>query len=274
MGTSLRSSSWGRLSTAVVQQDAAPATRPKIVAHRTYTASEMPIVPGPLARDWMDQTTDQFAYRCLPLLIANQSGWIVLNDRRFRVVWDGGETINSVVVEYPECSGDASPFSASSHFGHGIVTVILPYVFRTSPGFNLLVRGPANCPKDGAYALEGVVETDWAVSNFTMNWKLTRPGAVTFEEREPICMLVPQRRGEIESFEPEIRALNDDPGFSAEVRRWAESRRRFLETLSAPGSDGTWQKHYFQGMTSEGVQGAGHQTRLHLRQFAVLPYAG
>jgi hypothetical protein len=257
--------------TVAAQPGAASVPRPKIVAHLIYSASHMPIIPAPVARDWMDQTTDQFAYRCLPLLIANQSGWLVLNDRKFCAVWDGGETINSVVVEYPECAGDKTAFVASSHFGHGIVTLVLPYVFRTSPGFNLLVRGPANCPKDGAYALEGVVETDWAVSNFTMNWKLTRPGAVTFEELEPICMLVPQRRGEIESFDPGLCALNDDPRFAAKVRVWAESRRRFLETLSVPGSSGTWQKHYFQGTTPEGVQGEGHQTRLHLQQFSVLP---
>ena len=49
-----------------------------------------------------------------------------------------------------------------------------------------------------------MIETDWSVATFTMNWKLTRPHwPVTFEIGEPICMVVPQRRGELESFHPQ-----------------------------------------------------------------------
>ena len=112
-----------------------------------------------------------------------------------------------------------------SHFGFGVVTWNIPYVFRTPPGFNLLARGPANWPKDGACALEGLVETDWAFANFTMNWKLTRPDhPVTFEEGEPFCMIVPQRRGELESFDPEVCDMSDDAELSAEFREFAQNR--------------------------------------------------
>ncbi|MEO7143306.1 MAG: DUF6065 family protein [Bryobacteraceae bacterium] len=247
-------------------QVATPEARLRLVAYQTYAAPAMRIVPAPADRGWMDETGDQFAYRCLPLLIANQAGWHVLNSHRLRVTWDGAETINSVAVEYPE---GWAPYPASTHFGHGIVTWTLPYLFRTPPGYNLLVRGPANLPKDGAYPLEGIVETDWAVGSFTMNWKLTRPGVtVTFEKDEPICMIVPQRRGEIESFDPEIRALEEDPELALKARAWAQSRSHFLEALTAPGATETWQKHYFQGTTPQGGRGEDHQTRLKLRHFS------
>jgi len=227
----------------------------------------MRIVPAPAERSWMDETTGQFAYRCLPLLIANQAGWYVLNSRQVRMRWDGGEDLSSVTIEYP---GGFAPFPVTSHFGNGIVTWTLPYLFRTPPGYNLLARGPANCPKDGAYPLEGIIETDWAVSSFTMNWKLTRAGeTVTFDRDEPICMIVPQRRGEIELFEPEVRPLEDDPELALRAREWAESRRRFIEALSSAGPTGTWQKHYFQGSTPDGVHAEKHQTRLKVRQFSM-----
>ncbi|HMZ02762.1 MAG TPA: DUF6065 family protein, partial [Burkholderiaceae bacterium] len=58
----------------------------------------------------------------------------------------------------------------TSHFGSGILTFSLPYLFRTSPGYGMLVRGPTNCAKDGAAPLDGIVETDWAPYSFTMNW--------------------------------------------------------------------------------------------------------
>src|SRR5205807_231232 len=90
-----------------------------------------------------------------------------------------------------------------SHFGAGVVTFTIPYLFRTPKGVNLWVKGPTNYFKDGAAPLEGVVETDWAVSSFTMNWKLTRPGLpVRFARGEPICMIVPVPRGLAEELDP------------------------------------------------------------------------
>ncbi len=35
-------------------------------------------------RDWMDETSSKFAYRCLPLAIANQIGWWILQPDRLR----------------------------------------------------------------------------------------------------------------------------------------------------------------------------------------------
>ncbi len=36
------------------------------------------IRPAPQTRAWMDATPDQYAYRCLPLNIANSHGWELL----------------------------------------------------------------------------------------------------------------------------------------------------------------------------------------------------
>jgi uncharacterized protein DUF6065 len=78
-------------------------------------------------------------------------------------------------------------YPASSHFGSRILAFNLPFRFRTPLGYNLQVRGLASWPKDGAYPLEGILETDWTVSTFTMNWKLTRAELpVAFEAGEPI----------------------------------------------------------------------------------------
>ncbi len=51
-------------------------------------------------------------------------------------------------------------------------------------------------PKDGIYPLEGIVETDWSESNFTMNWIITRPNRmIVFEKDKPLVMLTPVARG-------------------------------------------------------------------------------
>ena len=44
-----------------------------------------------------------------------------------------------------------------------------------------------------------------------MSWKFTRKlMPVRFEADEPICMIVPQRRAELEEFAPEIRRIESD----------------------------------------------------------------
>jgi hypothetical protein len=42
-------------------------------------------------REWMDETFESFAYRCLPLSIANAHGWEILSPATFAAVWDGSE---------------------------------------------------------------------------------------------------------------------------------------------------------------------------------------
>jgi hypothetical protein len=67
-------------------------------------------------------------------------------------------------------------------------------------------------PKDGIAALEGLLETDWTVATFAMNWKFTRPGhAMRFEAGEPIAMIVAMRRGELEKFRPMVREAASAP---------------------------------------------------------------
>ena len=154
--------------------------------------------PAPLDRDWMDATNQRYAYRCLPLNIANAHGWEILCPSGFSATWRGGGMRDDIVI-IPD-PGASSP--VISHFGNGVLTFHVPALFRTEPGFDLMVQGPINRPKDGVSPLAGVVETDWAPFTFTMNWAFTAPGAnVRFEKGEPFCHVFPVQRGELERFE-------------------------------------------------------------------------
>lgn len=236
-------------------------------AYRVSARPLMPIVPAAANREWMDRTSGRFAYRCLPLLIANQSGWMILNSAKVTAIWDGSESASGLQVE---CTQNGGVCVTSSHFGHGILTWTLPYLFRTPPGYNLLVRGPANYPKDGVSALEGVVESDWTEGSFTMNWQITRPDMeVRFERDEPICMIVPQRRGELESFFPEVCSLRDDEELAYRSAKWRHSRNGFLASIRSEEPLEAWQKHYFRGVTIDGEPAEEHQTKLKVRSFSV-----
>jgi len=246
---------------------AAAATAPTITAFRLFPTT-FAIHPAPRHRGWMETTDERFAYRCLPLVMANQAGWIITSGRTVIARWSGGSGPDALTIRTPE---DEEP-PASSLFGYGILTWDVPFLFRTTPGYNLLARGPANWWKPGAIPLEGLVETDWSVATFTMNWKLLHPRrAVRFEPDDPVCMIVPQRRGELESFETGLRTLRSGPGLRKQYRAWEKARDAavavFQDPSRWPGGTPPFQLHYLRGTSPGGASAPEHQTKLALREF-------
>jgi hypothetical protein len=88
----------------------------EIVAYRSGHRFHMKLTPAAPDRDWMNQSRQGFANRCLPMRIASQAGWMVLNDCTFRAKWLGGAQSGDVVIEH---TGDP-PYAAITHFGEGI----------------------------------------------------------------------------------------------------------------------------------------------------------
>jgi hypothetical protein len=223
----------------------------------------------------MNETVSRYANRCLPLLAGNEFGWCLLNERRCTVEWSGDDDLAGLRVHYES----APPAGrAESNFGYGVVTFRVPYLFRTPPGWDLLVRGPTNSPKDGVVALDAVVETDWSPATFTMNWKLTRPGTIVFEAGEPICMLVPQRRHDLESFDGEVRAIASDEQVASEWEAFEHNRtelkrRKFLAEALGDFGDihEAWEGDYFRGRTAHGRSAPEHLTKRRLGSFGDWP---
>jgi hypothetical protein len=247
--------------------------RPEEFAAYSYgTASEPDIVPAARAREWMVRTDASFANRCLPLLMANESGWWLRNRHAFTATWRGKPARGAleIVFDDGEAPADRQP---TSLFGYGILTWGTGCVFRTPPGVDLLIRGPANLPKDGISPLEGLVETDWIEVPFTMSWKLTRAdNPVRFEAGEPYAMVVPQGRLDLERFQPAFRSLEDSPDLMRSVQRWIErGDREQIRTFAAehlPELGGPiWDGSYMRGDGSDGTRFEEHRVRRSLQAF-------
>ena len=237
------------------------------------TSGEPPkIVTAPVERPWMDQTANRYAYRCLPLNIANAHGWLILNSLPFTANWNGEPGVDSISIE-PQ--GSSPPALVHSHFGYGVLTFNVNALFRTEPGYDLMVTGPLNRTKDAIQPLSGIVETDWAPFTFTMNWKFTRKFCpISFERDEPFCMIFPMKRGLIQEVEPEIRSMQDDASINEAYQAFAKSRDEFNEQLKVPGSTAEargWQKDYFRGDTQLASAPADHQVKLKVKNFKPLP---
>jgi hypothetical protein len=223
----------------------------KVVAFQIHEDDCAPIRPARRERKWMEDADKKFPYRCLPLVVANQYGWEILSTHHIRAIWDGSSAAEGLTVE--NLSGDGE-LHASSHFGAGVLTFSIPFLFQTPERWNLMVRGPTNNPKDGIAALDGIVETDWTHATFTMNWRFTRAGTVEFALGEPICLFFPIQRGALEKFCAELRTLESNPELEKKYREWSDGRDRFLLGLEKQKphivAEG-WQKEYFKDAKGE-----------------------
>jgi hypothetical protein len=222
----------------------------------------------------MTDTPESFAYRCLPLNIANAHGWEILNPCRFEACWTGAPGIEGVQIRILETQPAKMP--PVSLFGQGVLTFHVEGLFRTESGWNLWVGGPPNALKDAIQPLTGVVETDWAPYTFTMNWRFTRPDTwVRFEREEPICFFFPIRRGYLSEVRPKFEPLGNNPELMSQFADWSRARDEFhIKMMANPdvAASKRWQKHYYRG-TDVGGQShvADHQAKLRVASFDQAP---
>ena len=218
------------------------------------------IRPAPQSRAWMDETQG-FAYRCLPLTIANTTGWEFLCPFGFTATWDGGTGKDALVVTFDETPAHVF---ASSHFGYGMLTLHPGYLIQTDAGVETMATGTPNHIKDGVQALTGVIATDWLPFPFTMNWRLTRPGSVRFEKGEPFCFITLLARAQdLAACQPRILPLAENPQLAAEYAAYAESRFDFNQRLAAGEPEAlkaSWQRNYTVGKTPSGREAPDHHT--------------
>lgn len=242
----------------------------KLICH-PLAAEDPPIRPAGSRRDWMDETPESSAYRCLPLALANQHGWEVFTPAGFTARWNGGELVEDVAVTFDDIMTANRPGAPMANFGSGILTFDMGFMLRTPPGWNIWVMGPVNAPKDGIAPLSGIIETDWSPYTFTMNWRFTRPGEVRFEAGEPIAQFFPVRRDLFDKVSPEIRDIQSDPKTFEQFEIWRQSRADFATRLRQGDPDAAelkWQKGYYRGLMPDGGKGpASHKTKLRPKPF-------
>ncbi|MCW3835677.1 cupin-like domain-containing protein [Sphingomonas canadensis] len=228
------------------------------------------IRPAAPKREWMEASFERFAYRCLPLAIANSHGWEVLSPCGFEARWNGGLLPTDVEVR---ADPGANPRDVPvALFGQATITFHIEGIIRTPPGWNLWVGGSPNSAKDGIAPLGGVIETDWSPYSFTMNWRFTRPNQwIRFEENEPFCFFFPVQRNLLEGVEPEIRPLSSQPELERDFLSWSASRdafQKWVEETHPTAPADKWQKLYYRGLKPDGEPGAeDHVSKLRLPEF-------
>ena len=238
-------------------------SEPKIIFNRLFPDVPDNFEPSSHKRDWMDEIPGKFAYRCVPMTVANSLGWIFRCPYSFEATWDGGTGVECVKVINLE-DREKPSFDAYSHFGSGILTFAVNYILQTSDGWGVWVRGLPNSHKDGITPLDGFVETDWVPFTFTMSWRFTEPGTIKFEKGEPYCFISMMYYKGVSSMIPEVRNLKDgDPAYRDDFIKYSTLRREFnfgLQTRNKKATKKGSQKFYLHGQSPGAISAPEHHS--------------
>lgn len=220
-----------------------------------YPMSPRPpdMVPGRQQRAWMDRFSNRHPYRCLPLNMANTTGWEILCPVGFTAEWNGGPHQADIHITPDQPYPDFAHL-VSSHFSGGVLTMHPQYLFRTPPGWGMLASGPPNHVKDGIQPLVGLIETDWLPFPFTMNWIFTRKGRIRFERGEPYCFITLIEHRKLDQVQPVMKQLSSNPVMQGQFDAWNRQRTDFNKRLAMGDPDAvreSWQRYYFKGELPE-----------------------
>ena len=199
------------------------------------------IEPMNMQRDWMHQSYKKFAYKCLPLGIANQYGWQVISPTDFSVSWFGGTKMSDVQIEVEDPEYERY---FNSHFGESTFTLNLDFIIKTPENYSIYIRGVPNKPYGVVRPLDAIVETDWLPFTFTYNFLFMEPGTVNFKKGEPLFCFFPIERATVENFEIVNKSIEEYPDLLKDFQDFSSSRDRHLKS----GYDaGVFQKFYING---------------------------
>lgn len=229
---------------------------------------EFNIRPGPLKRKWMEESGR--AYKCLPLCIANQCGWVIDCPVGFSVMWDGNPSANEGITF--QFDDDPARWSKMiiQRFGVGTFTIPIPYVWRTPPGWEIFTRNPPNSYKNNCISLDAVIETEWLPYPFFQTWKIQRPNeSVRFEKGEPYAFIHLININFIKECDLYVDSMSDpiNADLKKETYKWSDKRKKFQEDWAKKIEAGEkleddWQKDYTIGRLNDKTPIKNHNTNL------------
>lgn len=128
-------------------------------------------------RDWMDDTYNKHAYKCLPLTTANVCGWEMQLQQDVVVQWDGGNSVPRVLTgEHVIHTVDGQKYTRPVVIPSiiGIISFATGWTVNTPPGYSTWISGSPNYFVDGAVPLTASLPTHWWPDEWNMNWKITK----------------------------------------------------------------------------------------------------
>ena len=196
-----------------------------------------------LKRDWMDDTYNKHAYRCLPLSAANVNGWEAILQQDIVVTWEGGNSVPKIV------EGDVYRGRTIANCNKiGMIDFHIGWAFKTEPGYHTWISGSPNYFIDGAVPLTASIPSDWWPDEVQAAWKITKVNEpVVFPAGMPFIFFSVYPSNLMPEMEVEVEYLWDKPNLMNERMAYSDAKMKKLRD-----EPWTWMNGIRTGLNEKG----------------------
>jgi hypothetical protein len=191
------------------------------------------ISPMSIKRDWMDDTSENHAYRCFPVTQANVVGYSLSCIEDIEFEWDGinDQTPDHVKIFNPE--------RAYSGRGQSSISMDTGLIFRTDQDVSMLAINPVNYFSDEFETMSYIVSTSFYDNPFPLALKArTANKKITIKAGIPVATIIPISLTQLNNTVIKIVDYKD------EDRKRVEANISYGEAAQVLNSTGEWTDWY------------------------------
>lgn len=208
------------------------------------------IQPMSIKRDWMNETSENHAYRCFPVTQANVIGWSLSCKQDIIFEWDGinDETDKHVKILNPK----------SSYSGRGQSTISLDtsLVFRTDVDVSILTINPVNYFNDDFETMSNLISTSFYENPLPLALKAKKPNVQTvIKAGTPVATIIPISLTNLNNTTINIIKYND----SKKIRQ--QANESYGKAAQAINSLGQWTDWYRNAVDENGNSVGSHEIK-------------
>ena len=208
------------------------------------------IQPMSIKRDWMNETSENHAYRCFPVTQANVVGWSLSCKQDIIFEWDGinDETDKHVKILNPK----------SSYSGRGQSTISLDtsLVFRTDIDVSILTINPVNYFNDDFETMSNLISTSFYENPLPLALKAKKPNVQTvIKAGTPVATIIPISLTNLNNTTINIIKYND----SKKIRQ--QANESYGKAAQAINSLGQWTDWYRNAVDENGNSVGSHEVK-------------
>jgi hypothetical protein len=208
------------------------------------------ISPMSIKRDWMDDTSENHAYRCFPVTQANVVGYSLSCIKDIEFEWDG---INDQTPDHVKIF---SPERAYSGRGQSSISMDTGLIFKTDQDVSILAINPVNYFSDEFETMSYVVSTSFYDNPFPLALKARLANKkITIKAGTPVATIIPISLTQLNNT---VITMVD---YKDEDRKRVEANISYGEAAQVLNSTGEWTDWYRNAVNEKQESLGSHEVK-------------
>jgi hypothetical protein len=209
------------------------------------------ISPMSIKREWMDQTSENHAYRCFPVTQANVVGYSLSCKEDIEFIWDG---INDQTADHVNII--KAPDGSYGGRGQSSISLNTGLIFRTDQDVSLFTINPVNYFSHDFETMSNLISTSFYDNPLPLAIKAKAPNNnVVIKAGTPIATIIPISLSSLNNTSIEIVDYKDDN------RERLNANISYGEAAQVINSSGQWTDWYRDAVNEKGDSVGNHEVK-------------